>query len=186
MLVGVLSGSSLREYNELSGGAPVSVILPPTIWLSDPNERLDPELSRRLSESSTDNDGSLVATFDPVMFRNLYNPTTAISGLYAACLPEEGSAFDFRKRVGVLSPDPSFVPSFLVVHDAMRSRSSRLFFRSFVGALVKRHLTFTLFEADANNPDHKILFETYNAEVNSELASYSMFRGTGAGSILSA
>ena len=121
----------------------------------------------------TDND-DIEVNMDPVMFRNLYNPKTGLSGLYAACLPEEGSAFDLRTHFGVTAPDPTFVPSFLVVTDAMRSFNCRKFFRGFSGALCLRRLVFTLFIADENNPDHAPLFENYNSEVNHELGAYKM------------
>jgi hypothetical protein len=145
--------------------------MPPVVWLSSPDEQVSVEAISFLTDNT-----DVEVQMEPVLFRDLYNPTTGLSGLYAACLPEDGSAVDLRKRIGVLSPDPSFVPSFLVAHDAMRSFNTRKFFRAFNSALARRRLTFTLFLADPDNPEHKVLFDNYNTEVNHEMASYVMMR----------
>lgn len=179
MIVGVLSGDSLREYHELAGGAPVSLIQPPVIWLSAPDEIVSTEAVSFLSSND-----DVEVNMEPALFRNLLNPATGISGLYAACLPEVGDALGLRNRIGVESPDPDFVPSFLIVHDAMRSLASRRFFRSFNTALGRRRLTFTLFLADQDNPDHKVLYDNYNSEVNHEMSSYIMMRKPGGSAVM--
>lgn len=173
MLVGVLHGDSLREYHELSGGAPLRLIVPPAIWLSTPDERLSRYTSDQLAVSDIDTGKGQEVQVRATMFRNLYNPKTQIPGLYAACVPADGkTAAAMRYRLGVQVDNPDFVPNFLIAHDTMRSRACRTFFRSFSDALSRRTLTFLLFEADPANESHRVLFENYNAEVTTEMAAF--------------
>jgi hypothetical protein len=176
MLVGVLSGPSLKEYHNICLGAPIQLIEPPIIWLSSPEERLSGALKQALTKSDAEENHGVKIQMRAVMFRDLLNFTTNLPGMYAACLVADGTpAFELRSKLGVKDPDPDFIPNFLVVHDAMRSLKCRKFFRSFCGALSKRIFTWVLFEAHNYIPEHKTLFENYNEAVKSELINYSMF-----------
>ena len=65
MIVGVLTGESVGEYYARSRNAPLTLMQPPVIYLSRPDEEVDAGLVKHLSEEQPD------LAFQPVMFRNL-------------------------------------------------------------------------------------------------------------------
>lgn len=176
MLVGILFGDSLREYHELSAGAPVQLIIPPVLYLSRPDELLSRDTASQLSSLADTSGVSCIV--QPTMFRNLFNPANSNREMCAACLPlGEMDSRDTRRRLGVQSFG-DFVPYFKIVNDAMQSLSCRRFFRSFTDALSRRRLMFTVFDADQSNEQHQMLFEQYNSEVQNEMSSYAALRPT--------
>ena len=176
MLVGVLTGESLREYHDMCKGAPLAMIQPPIIWLSAPNERLTADLSRKLASSDLEDEEGIKVRMRAVMFRNLWNQTTGMAGLYAACVCADGTtAMTLRTQLGVKDPDPDFIPNFLIAHDTMRSLKCRRYFRAFSEMCFVRSFTWQLFEAHNYNPEHETLYDNYNDMVETEMRDYVMF-----------
>lgn len=164
MLVGVLTGSSVSEYHALSRNSPITLIQPPILYLSSPEEHPGVAMSDKIDEVQP------VIHTRAAMFRHLYNPRTQIPGYYAAVMPseKESSIDSVRTALGIPSKTDDFVSYFLIAHDGMRSAACRSFLRSFSNALVNMDLAFKITVADPKNPDHAIIFENFNEEANLE------------------
>lgn len=177
MLVGVMCGDSMHEYHLMTSGSPVQMIEPAPMWLSTPTEGLSMSLKDEIRQADIRNsDFGPTVEMRPVMFRHLLNPDNRLPGLYAALLPADGStALELRRKLGVKVEDESFIPNMLIVHDGMRSQSSRNFFRTFSEMCAKRTFTFLLFEAQSYKEEHAPMFENYNPEAQQELKPYLMF-----------
>ena len=152
------------------------MIQPPIMWLSAPHEKITSALSRQLVHSDLEDQEGIKIRMRAVMFRSLWNPSTSLPGMYAACLCANGeTALSLRTRLGVKDPEPDFIPNFMIAHDTMRSLKCRRYFRAFSEMCFVRSFTWQLFEAHNYNPDYKTLFDNYNDSVRTEMADYVMF-----------
>jgi hypothetical protein len=160
MLVGVLTGSSLAAYHNLTRLAPAPFIVPPFVWLTKPEENVPRHVINQLLDEMTHHKVFL----KPVMFRHLYNPNSSLSGFTAAMTPETDSISLLRKKLCVLEAEDSFLPTMMLCHDGMRSLAMKQFCRSTSDALSNKLMEFEVFYADENDPEHKPMFENYNPE----------------------
>ena len=175
MIIGIPYGETLSEYHQLVSSAPIKCIEPPALYLSSPEEELTETAFLRLSS-----DENFSLSMRAVICRNLYNPKTSRPALHAACLPSNyGSACELRCDLGVINPDPTFVPNFIVIFDGMQNQRTRSFFKSYAEVMAKKIMHFNLFVAQRENPDHAFLFEGYNPLANEELSSYTMYSSFG-------
>lgn len=160
MLVGVLTKESLAYYYSLTRLAPIQFIVPPMVWLSRPEENVSREAVAHIND-----EGSTVqVNLKPTLFRHLYNPDSGVPGYYAAMLPDQSPISEVRRRLGVLEYEDAFIPSMLLCHDGMRTRSVKQFCQGIANTLADKLMSFEVFIADQNNPDHRTLFENYNTE----------------------
>lgn len=166
MLVGVMFGPSIAEYGALAGSAPATLIIPPVVFLSRPNEKITLEMSQKLADPDLD----LIIRMKPTVFRNIYNARTSLTGFYAAMVPEKLSVDELRQKLGVKEPVP-FIPFMLIVHDGMRSQSVRLFLRSLSDALSTRIFEFKVYVASNHIEEHLPLFDDFAEEAEDEFVS---------------
>lgn len=160
MLVGILTGDSLRSYYEATRLAPVQFIVPPAVWLSSPTENIQTSVIQSLNDESSKH----VVRMKTTLFRHLYNPENGMPGFFAALTPESSSMSELRHTLGILEADEPFIPSMLMCHDGMRSHSTKQFCRALSESLFREVLNFELFMVDKNNPEHSTLFNNYNQE----------------------
>ena len=78
--------------------------------------------------------------------------------------PVQDSLVSLRRRLGILEADEPFIPNMMLCHDGMRSQATKTFCRSLADQLLDKVMTFEVFVADPNNPEHATIFENYNSE----------------------
>ena len=159
MLVAVLTGPDLAYYHNLTRLSPVPFVVPPILWLSKPEENVGKDVIRHLEDEGSNVQVQLI----PAMFRHLFNPNSGITSYYAA-MSSKSPLIQFRKELQILEYTDTFIPYMLICQDGMRTRSVKQFCVSLANQLVSKIMTFEVFYADENNPEHKTIFENYNAE----------------------
>lgn len=162
MLVGILSGDSVAQLYALSRNAPLPLINPLIIYLSHPEEEVEPDLIQCVRSKS------VPTTLRPVLYRHLFNHSTGGREYVAGFSLPEGSETR-RLAYGVRAPRGDFVPYARLCVDGMRSTATRAFCRSYANALTNYQLDFTLAWADQNDPEHESLFQEFNPDAGLEL-----------------
>jgi hypothetical protein len=109
-------------------------------------------------------------TFQPMVFRHLFNDVTGISSYVAGCVPGFGKmARDFMMELGA-DEYTNFIPYFSIADDGMVSKSARSWCRAMGDALGGKDLAFDIHYLTSADQGYEMLVKHFNAEAENVLA----------------